>query len=376
MNFRNAFFFILLLIVSCGNHTSIRYVSSVVTDFTLLTNLATTEFYDDIKVYNVNNRLVLYWIDNKKNTFVTYDLKSKKKKIFILDSSLVKLKRSEIHSQILNNDEVGFFPDSYNKFFIYNSDSGSIKAVDLSACFNEKERIVPLAINIFPFTKIGDKINFICTYSDLAINNKAYLSEYFSRPSSIQFSLSDEGRYELFGKFPSDYQLEMYFNSHYYYACVNGSEQLVYSYTASDSVYVYSKEGDFLFQHLAKSKYQEKFLAKNMKKIMDMDYIRKHSYLSSSYGSIIYDKYRKLYYRYFKKATSPLNEEGKFKRAIEIEWSLIVLDSKFNMVKEIDFDPEKYSPNFLIPTEDGVYVSGAYDTDIEQNKLTLHLIQF
>ncbi|EPA00044.1 hypothetical protein A33Q_0212 [Indibacter alkaliphilus LW1] len=93
------------------------------------------------------------------------------------------------------------------------------------------------------------------------------------------------------------------------------------------------------------------------------------------YRQIIFDPYRKLYYRM---VTHPL-EDPKNKTFIpyidEQQFSIIVFDKDFNFKKEVLFPSKSYSPFNFFVSEKGIILmkNNYFDEDINEDQLVLHV---
>ena len=80
------------------------------------------------------------------------------------------------------------------------------------------------------------------------------------------------------------------------------------------------------------------------------------------YGNIIYDKYRKVYYRIVYPQTEYNNVENfvdmwQFGRSL---FSIMILDEDFNAVGETLFPENEFRSDLMFVLEDGLYISSSH----------------
>lgn len=80
----------------------------------------------------------------------------------------------------------------------------------------------------------------------------------------------------------------------------------------------------------------------------------------ASYGKILYDKYRNVYYRFVYPYCEIDDYSGDYLdlyRSGKKTFSIIVLDKQLNVIGETSFPPYTYNSNLAFILEDGLYVS-------------------
>jgi len=366
-------------IVSCNsNKYTIENLKTISISPDSNSLIKTDEFLKNTQIKNIDNQLIAYWVNYRASSFHVFNFSTNEKINIKLDSSIIKSINGTIDYQMLNENEVGFYSWRNKKLFILNIRNYNINKYDFAACLDKKDsKIVPSSSKQFPFIYNGDKLSFFCVYSDLFLNNITTIKKYFSLNNTITINISDtKCTYYTFGHFPANYQKGNTYADYFFYNCMNDVGELIYSFSANDSIFVYSENGEFIKQYEAKSKYSKEFLPYDLSKRLDLNYKRQYVFSNDWYTNIVYDKYRKLYYRFYKKEVSYLNDKNKIRKPNEIPWSLIVLDKNFNKINEIDINPAKYSLKHLIPMKEGVYVGHPYEEDIKNNNLSLTLLKF
>ncbi len=279
---------------------------------------------------------------------------------------------SHVDYQLLDKERLGIYLMDENSFYIQHLKTKKLQVHHLNEFIGGETSIAPVAFNWFPFLFKQNRLSLICCYKDIMLDDQAALKEYFARPNTIHFSFEDSSStYTRSGFFPANYRAGNSYKDPYPYFCYNDKDELVYSYQANDSLFVYSFNGSFKEKHLAQSQFAKPFMPFDLDKLMDMAYTRNYATTQNYYGKVIFDPYRNCYYRFFKKEVPYLNAAGKIRSGKEIPWTLLVLDENFRQKKEYEFDPAIHTWDYIVPVKEGVYIG----RHIENNELILDLVQ-
>lgn len=98
-----------------------------------------------------------------------------------------------------------------------------------------------------------------------------------------------------------------------------------------------------------------------------------------TYGNIIYDKYRQVYYR-FAFPEVEMEEERDYLGIYHNgrkQFSIIILDKDMNIIGETLFPEYTYNPYLLFIRKDGLYMSTSHfkRTDFDENVLRFRKIE-
>lgn len=135
----------------------------------------------------------------------------------------------------------------------------------------------------------------------------------------------------------------------------NGEDWIV-SFAKDEKIYRINKKGQ-AETFLAKSRYIPKF---EFPKIpSDFSLTLKKSCEAADYGNILYDKYRKVYYRFVYPETELDSGEDYLKilHTGKKEFSIMILDENFKVLGETRFPAFTYVPHISFINEDGLYLS-------------------
>jgi hypothetical protein len=180
---------------------------------------------------------------------------------------------------------------------------------------------------------------------------------YFKTPPELIIRLGANGNKIIRGGgWPDKYSRENYYDD-YPFLCINTNsnpQELAYSYAADQDVYFY--HNDSLIKKIpAKSQYIDTFARFNNDSIGDIEYEMKYMTTAPQYARIVYDKYRKLFYRIALHGTKLVSDDGKtIKRPLDRPWSVIVLDENKGKIFEQEFDPAQYAYGPMYVCKEGI----------------------
>lgn len=223
-------------------------------------------------------------------------------------------------------------------------------------------------INIFsefPFVVNKNKAYFY-QYPDLIVNTPKNLAIYLETNRETIYDLEKDSIISNdYGTYPNDLKK----NNKYIFnpiRTIAKNDNLVYSFPHSDSIYIcdyLNKKNRSTAVH--SSKFSENSLF-DFSKINDLNYISKYLTENSRYGLMIYDKYRQKYYRVLNHYIEYYNGDNTINKWIDKPWTLIILNEKFEKIKEIEFPGKKFDFTTIIPTDMGVLI-GDYKAFIIDN---------
>jgi len=140
-------------------------------------------------------------------------------------------------------------------------------------------------------------------------------------------------------KCPKNFEDNMYGKINRYYRCLNDS-LLVYSFAISNNLYVYNINTKETKVVGCKSKSFTKFpLLKVSMDARKID-VHDHAITAPRYGHIIFDPNYKLYYRVFFHGQPLKDEHGIFNTTETMPASLIILNTNFEILDEIEIPKE------------------------------------
>jgi hypothetical protein len=192
------------------------------------------------------------------------------------------------------------------------------------------------------------------------------------RPNIDQESLASVRNYKVLYKFDSRRSLvtklfplpKFYSDGYYgdnlfkYNHCINDKGQLILSFWADSLIYQYDfNKGPTAF--IGKSKYQYNNIAATKKDSLRGKGDMKHFLMQDSYGPVLFDPYRKLYYRVFNLAIS---EDEYAAKSWKKKQSLVILDENLRIIGNSSLTSE-LSIATLVFSQQGVFSRINYDNE-------------
>ena len=137
---------------------------------------------------------------------------------------------------------------------------------------------------------------------------------------------------------------------------VYDGENFVYSFAMDENLYKVDPRTGSIKKFLVRSKYLPDLRFKKMPD--DFSQVLKKTCETADYGNIMYDEYRKVYYRFAYPETDLENGLNflKILHSGKKEFSIIILDEEFNILGETKFPPFTYVPHICFINEDGLFL--------------------
>lgn len=143
------------------------------------------------------------------------------------------------------------------------------------------------------------------------------------------------------------------------YSCCYDGNRFIYSFDADEDLYLTTSAHEKIEKKKAKSKYLGdvtvfRSTEGNFQKMV------KAQCEHASYGKIVYDKYRDVYYRFVYPPCDASDYSGDYVELLRSgrkSFSILILDNQLNVVGETSFPSYTYNPNLSFILEDGLYIS-------------------
>lgn len=180
-------------------------------------------------------------------------------------------------------------------------------------------------------------------------------SEETYRSGNVEFAIDPtNGNYDLKFNYPKIYTIKNYGNFWgKIFRVKTEDNRIAYSFAADPNIYV----TDY--------KYTEAFNAETAifnKPIpyKDISQMRKNNLLSTMYGGIFYDKYRRLYYRIVTGGIEEFSENHVFREIYDAKpISIIILDEEFKKIGETLLPSKAHDPLGAFVGKEGLFISNS-----------------
>lgn len=220
--------------------------------------------------------------------------------------------------------------------------------------------------------------NLSKSFSIYAYNNKIYFpqrsyqyslrtKEFYNTPVEAYIDLGTNATHELPLKYPALYTDNFYGYLDFCYREAHDSLGIL-SFMADPNIYIYNYNKNNYAIVGGKSSYQEKI--KPLKKEYKNNSNRLIEYYVTSpfYSKILWDKYRKLYYRFFYNGLNIKNIDGTYNCFADKDIILMIFDNNFNLLKEIKLTSHTYTDTRAFVAKEGLFLP-KQNIFFKQNKL-------
>ncbi|GIV44846.1 MAG: hypothetical protein KatS3mg035_1969 [Bacteroidia bacterium] len=299
---------------------------------------------------------------NNHEILCLYDSKDLTIDFFSLDSL------SFIRSLLLKKHINNYGP--LNSFYVHDEDS-VICLFEKSICIinSNNEAIFNYEINNFQSDNLPQQ--YFKNYNTHEIyykDNNIYLPTTCYMCPSIKdiYHVNRESKFNIYKKeitplnilYPKEYTLYNYGFANAISRVITDS-LMVYNFNAIPDLFVYTLNGQFIKRVKISSKYSIKeFSKKDFKNSSkyDSDENLDNLVRENIYEKLIYDKYRQLFYRFVSLGIPLKNEDLTYNDINKKPIILQVIDSKFNLIKEINLGAEKINPLISFGTKNGIII--------------------
>jgi hypothetical protein len=192
--------------------------------------------------------------------------------------------------------------------------------------------------------------------------------EYYQKVKPLlMIDILPEGiNHKAFGIWPKEYVATGNgYDDPYAKACFGHNNHVCVSFGADHNLYLYNDTA-LIYSKNNKSNYINNFKAYPDEKQFDMSYLREYTQSEPKYTNLIFDPWKKMYYRTVKH--SFLNATTGYE--VKSFWSVIITDDELNIIGECKFDYQ-YDPNVFIPTPFGILLMKGNLPDPKERTLTL-----
>ena len=317
-----------------------------------------------------SNRKYLSFLANRTNNILFYDLKSGE---FLFQLSLDREGSNGVG--MIN----GFYVKDLNNIYITTYQKEGLIKVDTSGVVKR----------FIPYKETSDGFMVRASFSSVSafytppifVDDKIYITQHpsqFSTKSETPLSVCFDTLGVRMAGLPfthpsplSDTEFPKY-RGNAFSRDFNG-EYFVYSFNNDHNIYITSKDHKEIKVREARSRYVSEL---KLSKFLDPVYGHKFLLETFSYGNLIYDKYRNVYYRIVNHGikTDAFSEEEikEIYQSGHPRFSIMILDNDFNIIGETLFPDSVFINYVMFIDEDGLYISDSHilNPDFDENNLS------
>ena len=313
------------------------------------------------------------YYENEKNKYCVYLHPTKKKIEFSnlnsrnIDYSIpldqfdsIRSLKEGVSFYVCNPDSVFLLFPHDRTIYLIGLDGGIVNqwTVNMELDHQNKEYVL-LNMPQIPLFYQDGKIYVMAVRTDVLMRNPADRKTYFATLPDVRIDISGSSSSisNKTGKWPDIYGSGAGYRDYWPHRCIGGRGQVVYAYSIDHNLYVY--DCDVLARKVkAKSEYFTPISAYPDSESGHFAYLKKYWVTEPRYIKIVYDPYNNLYYRIVAHAMEYEKSDGVTVNDTQDKpWSVMVLDSDFNVIDEVVFDPNVYSYAYFSVTKDGILIS-------------------
>ena len=260
----------------------------------------------------------------------------------------------------------GYYIAGWDSIYLTNNDIEEIAIID-TACILKEQLVYNKTIDDISLTRSPA---FSYYYRPMyKIANKLYVVSSCNRKSKVNpISFTIDLETKEVKHLPFEYpKLQIKMNPAKTAGIENrlsrvfDGEKFIYSFSYEEDIYIASIDHKMVTSRKVKSKY-----IKEVKTVDDYgNFTIKDMCEHAEYGNLLYDQYRKVYYRIVFPQTEILKKLNDREYLDLMHYgrkcfSIIILDADFNIIGETLFPDYTYNPTMAFIREDGLYLSASH----------------
>jgi hypothetical protein len=178
-------------------------------------------------------------------------------------------------------------------------------------------------------------------------------------PLCVIIDTLNQSKYELPYHFPRLIEDNEYLNVSgfvLYFSRIYNEKEFIYSFYYDENIHITSVNHQEIHKYKVKSKFINNI--KISKKKSNLYEMAKFDYGDPCYGNLLYDPYRKIYYRFAYPGVELENGPDYVNFTIfgRKKFSIIILDEDFNVIGETLFPEWVYCPTIMFVSRHGLYI--------------------
>ncbi len=354
---------ILFLLISCNkNIISVQFIPAKTYEFNSPKYIAA----DRVFLLEDNNDTKLFHSQVNKHQIIINSLKSNK-------TDTIKIKSNYFWEDYyyINQDSIFLINRHNGAIYLINSKSELIDSYEIPLLIDSVRYVIYIARQCDIVLK-----NNSLYLTIVGIKGSDYIYNYYI---TMIYNLKTKKVTKLFMKFPDNYSTNNNWSvtGSIFTTTFISDDEIVYNFPANEKIFIYSlKDNKIKSIKLQKSKYIGKFPPETFddkRSNKEEDYIYRYWIDKPFYMQLIYDKYRKLFYRIVNHAQPLKDSLNNYNDNFTRNWSLMVFDNSFNFISEQFFEGKKYNNYYVFVTKEGLLL--LYDDKYKQknNKMIYEL---
>lgn len=365
---------IISVLLSCNSNTSKEKVYLEKTDKYLSFSLDSETKSSILALFpytDKNGRDHLTFQNERKNEILVYDINSKK--------LLFKIKPEEEGANGVGRF-LGYYISDLDNIYLTARNRAKIAHIDKKCKLKEwiKYDMTSDSLPLGGFNSISssyrpliiiDDIMYIISKCNRLAQTNPVTATINMQTKEIKYLPFEYPTFAVSDDKSKPYSIEMDFSRYY------DEKQFIYSFHYDEYIYITSIDHKNIKKIKAKSKHIPKIIFTEK---INSGNPMKNACENPKYGNLLYDKYRKVYYR----IAYPKNELSNNENFKEIytfgrkTFSIIILDNYFNIIGETLFPDFIYNPTLIFIREDGLYICNSHYKNPDYNEDKLDFTKF
>lgn len=358
-NLKIVYFFVLIIlsfiISGCEQKQQFNVIKTVENKFSYYENSRLSnyaqDFYRKYQLIPLYKDFELLFLNQLQDSvYKTIPLKPVK-------SALEKLESSPYAPIFVQNfDSIFYYNDKERLLYLINQHGALMRKWVVEPMDKNKYLIEPWAFNN-GILVIQDFIFLQVSVNGFDYTNPNTLKDVYNDYSYLFGKINKDTIYlnQQCGKFPEFFTKDFYYTT-WPSVCLGENNKIIFSFATDHQIYVYQQDS-LVAVKVIKSKFAPKAFKKfNLTEFMNLKYAIEYQFSEPRYSNIFFNVFNGQYYRVFEHATPYKKESGEKCNASDKKWSLIILNSDFDIIKEVEFNPKLYIYGFnsLSFTRDGI----------------------
>ncbi|MEE9371801.1 MAG: DUF4221 family protein [Saprospiraceae bacterium] len=191
-------------------------------------------------------------------------------------------------------------------------------------------------------------------YTSVIPDRNPFDPSFYDGHTQLKIDLKSDS-FQYFGNYPNSMRKKIWAIDPFIFYSTQNDDEILFSYSVDDYLMIYNIEEDKYDKVLAISKFSPKsFVSFNESNNGDPT---QFSISTLLYGPIIWDPYRKLYYRMVQSGISPKRDDGTPNTYYDKPLSIIVLNEDKEKLGEVELPFDTFLPRAFLISKTGFYLS-------------------
>ncbi len=272
----------------------------------------------------------------------------------------------------------GYYPIVMDKLYVIEYEKNIIHLIndqdEILKSFDFNALISNDTLKYITYSSSGKMLNIIDDKVIINIVANTIVPKYYKYPTMGILNIK-KNQLDKFAYFPEFMQDGNIWKSFYPYYCINNKNEIIVTFATSPEIFIYNEDGELIETKNIKSSYIDNFKPIPTENTYQKSTSIEYETTRSRYSLVIYDKYRDLYYRFAVHPQESVNDDGSVNQYNSNKWSIMVLNSDFELIKEILMEKNKYIIHSAVLTKEGLLIQKNKSNSPDYNYLDYSLIK-